>query len=271
MIKHSCCSIGSEARLLLREVDHRVRNEIASAINLVAVAAVRAESCDVKSALSQVVELLHDHADVHSALRIPEHDQLVDAAENLRKLVMAISRSRLERMKINLVFAANTLPMEADRCWRLRLAVNELITNAARHAHFGGRLGEIRIEVTRAGSFVECKVSDNGVSTPQVRPVRGLKIVGELAHSLGGRIGHSAGSSGASFALVFPFTERELQANRTVAERRRRQARRLKVRSQAITASRETMEESVCRETIIAETVHGLGKRSHDLQGQAAR
>jgi len=136
MIKHSCCSIGSETRLLLREVDHRVRNEIASAINLVAVAAVRAESCDVKSALSQVVELLHDHADVHSALRIPEHDQLVDAAENLRKLVVAISRSRLERMKINLVFAANTLPMEADRCWRLRLAVNELITNAARHAPF---------------------------------------------------------------------------------------------------------------------------------------
>jgi len=268
MINGSSCSIGSDTKLLLREVDHRVSNEIASAINLVAVAAVRAESSDVKSALGDVVELLHNHADVHSALRIPDRDQLVDAAENLRKLVLAISRSRLQRMKINLVFAANTLPIEADRCWRLRLVVNELITNAVRHAHFGGRQGEIKIELARAGSFVKCKVSDNGASAAKVRPMRGLRIVGELAKSLGGRLGHSAATTGASFALVFPFTERELQANKAAAERRSRQARPL--RPQAAAAAPEKALQFVSREDFMAETVQGLAKRPDDPQGMRA-
>lgn len=245
------CSKTMSATLLLREVDHRVRNEMASAINLITVAALRADSAEVRFALDGVVEVMHNHAAVHCALRMPDRDGLVDAAGNLRKLVLAIGRSRLERLKINLVFAASNLTMEADRCWRLRLAVNELVTNAARHAHLGGRQGEIRVELARTGSFAKCTVSDNGAGAARVRPVRGLKIVGELAKSLGGRIGHCAAATGTSFALVIPLTERELQANNAAAERRRGQAGPLRRRPVSNVPSK--VEESSRRENVLAE------------------
>jgi hypothetical protein len=57
--------------MLLRELNHRINNEFTSAINLVAAGAVVAENPEVKATLSNVIELLHRHADVHRALAMP--------------------------------------------------------------------------------------------------------------------------------------------------------------------------------------------------------
>ena len=224
----ACHAPGSEERTLLRELNHRIANEFTIAINLVSLAAVRAESPDVKIALSGVVDLLVEHGDVHRALAMPNGDEFADAAQHLRKLGRVLSRGRLKRMGINLVFAADKLPMEADRCWRLALVVHELVTNAAQHAAFDGQYGEIRIEIKRAGAFVNCRVSDNGSCAEGVKAGCGLKIVTELARSLGGWLDHDFGVEGTSFAVVFPLTEREQHANRVIASRRARTARPLK-------------------------------------------
>jgi two-component sensor histidine kinase len=133
-----------DEQMLLRELTHRIRNELVSSISIVSAAAVRTENPEVKVALSNVVELLQQHADVHRLLTIPDRDGLVDAAEYIRKLGFAMSRSSFEPMGIRLTVAADTLPLESERCWRLALAVHELATNAARHARFDGRNGAIK-------------------------------------------------------------------------------------------------------------------------------
>src|SRR5258706_14384256 len=53
------------------------------------------------------------------------------------------------------------------------MMVYELVTNAARHA-FGNGKGEIRVELSRAGKLVECRVVDNGSAPTSVRRGRGL-------------------------------------------------------------------------------------------------
>ena len=153
---------------------------------------------------------------------------LVDAGEQLRKLGLAMSRCKLDRMNIHLVLSADTLPLESERCWRLALAVYELVTNAVRHACFESRVGEIEIKLMRAGSWVNCRVTDNGTGLGRIKPSRGLRIVGELAKSMGGRIDHTFGITWTSFALDFPLTQREQHANRVIAARRPRTGRRLK-------------------------------------------
>ncbi len=65
----------------------------------------------------------------------------------------------------------DTLPLESERCWRLALAVYELVTNAVRHACFDGRDGEIKIKLMRAGSWVNCRVADNGSGLTRIKPV----------------------------------------------------------------------------------------------------
>jgi two-component sensor histidine kinase len=233
---------------LLRELNHRVNNEFTSAINLVSVAAVRAEGSEAKAALTNVVELLHGYADVHRALVTPDRETLIDAAGYARKLGFAMSRSLLSRMNIRLACAADTLPLVSERCWRLGLIVHELVTNSAKHACFDGREGEIRIELTRLGASVNCIVADNGSASARLKPGSGLRIVSDLAKGLDGRIEHGFDANFRSVVLVFPLTERERRANRAVASRRMRPPRRVKAgpsvprslvpeRKQQITAS----------------------------------
>jgi two-component sensor histidine kinase len=208
-----------EGRTLLDELNHRIKNEFVSIINLVTFKAVWTDNPHAKEELSNVVDLLHEHVQLHSILTMPDGDTLVDAGEQLG---LAMSRSKLDRMNIRLVLSTDILPLESERCWRLALAIYELVTNAVRHARFDGRNGEIKISLMRAGSWVNCRVTDNGSVVGRIKLGRGLRIVGDLVMSLGGRIDRTSGPIWNSFSLDFPLTQREQRANRVTAARRPR-------------------------------------------------
>jgi two-component sensor histidine kinase len=202
-------------RILLSELNHRINNEFATAINRISIEAVRADHPAVKTALCNVVELLHQSAEVHRALKMPERDDVIDAAEYLQTLCRSISRSKLERAGIKLVLATDKVWLHSGRCWQLGMIVYELVTNAARHAFFDGREGEIRVELLRSDTFARCKVSDNGSATKGVKPGGGLTIIGDLAKSLGGNVDRSLAATGTLFKVTVPFLGKELRANRS--------------------------------------------------------
>jgi len=222
---------GLDQRTLVRELTHRINNQLAAAINVVTLAAVRADNPEAKAALGDVAELLQEQANVHRVLAIPEGDALVDAAQYLRRLCLAITRSRLEPIGVDLSFQADTLALEPERCWRLGMALHELVMNSARHACFDGRAGEIKIKLSLAHPVVNCIIADNGSLSTRLKPARGLGLVRDLIKSLGGRLEYGFGPESSSFLLVFVLTERERRANRAVATRRARTPRRQTIRS----------------------------------------
>jgi hypothetical protein len=67
MTKHIVQLPNPDESLLLRELNHRIRNELNSAIYAVSAKAVESDSVAVKAALLDVVDLLHQCADVHRA------------------------------------------------------------------------------------------------------------------------------------------------------------------------------------------------------------
>jgi two-component sensor histidine kinase len=123
---------------------------------------------------------------------------------------------------IRVLFSADNLLLEGERCWRLGLIVSELVTNVARHAQFGGRRPELRVELVLDGDIVKCRVADNGSASEPVRRGRGLTIVGELASSLLGRVHTSCAAEGSYTLLTFPLTEVEQRAARTTLIRLKR-------------------------------------------------
>jgi len=199
---------------LLDELNHRIINEFASAISMISRAAARFADEEVKDALGGVALLLHGYAPVHRALQPPHKETLIDAEGYLSKLCRAISRSKLDHMDIALVLAAPPLLMSADCCWRLGMIVNELVTNATRHA-FAGRGGRIHVGLFRSGAWVTCSVADNGSAPGFVQPGRGLRIVEELSRSLDGRFERRFSPSGSVSTLVFPYVEQSSQTART--------------------------------------------------------
>jgi two-component sensor histidine kinase len=215
-----------EQGILLRELNHRINNGLASTINLVSAAAVRVEGPEAKRALSDVVEMLHGYADVQQALAMPKGKALIDAATYIRMMGCAMRRACLDRMNIRLAFATQSLPLWPERCRRLGLIVHELVTNATRNACFDARDGQIKIKLTRTGTLVNCVVADNGSRRRRSASDRGLRISNDLAKDLSGRIERGFGTEFTSVILSFPLTEREQQASWTMAMRQMRSPRR---------------------------------------------
>ncbi|MDH2384541.1 sensor histidine kinase [Bradyrhizobium sp. CER78] len=217
--------------VLLRELHHRVDRGIASAIDLVSAAVIRADGAEAKTALSDVVELLHGHAALHRALAMPQGEALHDAATYIRKLGCALRQSLLDRMEIRLTFATESLPVQSERCWRLGLIVHDLIVSAAKHAYFDARAGEIKVKLTRIGAVVNCVVLDNGSRLARAALARELQISSDLARGLGGRIEHGFAAEFTSVVFSFLLSERERQANWSMAARRMRSQRPRKAKS----------------------------------------
>jgi two-component sensor histidine kinase len=212
MTKHIVRLPNPDGSLLLRELNHRIKNELTSAIYAVSAKAVQSDSAAVKAALLDVVDLLHQCADVHRALRMPDQARLADAARYLQQLCFSITKYQLDRLAIRVLFSADDLRLEGERCWKLGLIVSELLTNVARHAQFDARHPELRVELKLAGNVITCRVADNGSAPEPIRRGRGLAIIGELASSLRGRIHTSCGAEGYSFLLSFLLTEAEQRA-----------------------------------------------------------
>jgi two-component sensor histidine kinase len=199
----------SSSDVLLREITHRVKNEFASAIQVVSFAAEKSGDRNVKAALTGVVEKLHDYARVHRALQMPSGNDCIDASAYLRELCGSISRSKLENRKIELVLVDRAFRMSSERCWLLGMIIAELITNAARHA-FNQNGGMVRIECRSFGEYVECRVCDNGsASTPDVRPGSGLQIIDALAQKLDAEFQFNLGEAGSEALIILPV-ERDI-------------------------------------------------------------
>jgi two-component sensor histidine kinase len=212
MTQHIVQLPNPDESLLLRELDHRIKNELTSTIYAVSAKAVHSDNVAVKAALLDVVDLMHQWADVHRSLRMPDQGRLTDAASYLQQLCFSIMKYRLDPLAIRVSFSADDLRLEGERCWKLGLIVSELLTNVARHAQFDGRRPELRVKLTLAGNVVKCGVSDNGSAPEPVRRGRGLTIISELASSLGGRVHTSCAAAGFSFLLTFPLSEVEQRA-----------------------------------------------------------
>jgi two-component sensor histidine kinase len=153
MTKHIVHLPSPNESLLLRELNHRINNELTSAICICTVSAKAVDSDNVagKAALLDVAELLHQCSDVHRALHMPD-GRLTDAARYLQQLCFSIAKYQLDRLAIHVLFSADDLRLEGERCWKLGLIVSELLTNVARHAQFDARHPELRVELMLAGN-----------------------------------------------------------------------------------------------------------------------
>ena len=230
MTQHFAQAPHLDGSLLLRELNHRVNNELTSALCRISAKAAQSNDAAVKAALLDVVDLLHQCADVHRALRMPDQGRLTDAAAYLQHLCLSITTFRLDRSAIRVLVSLDDLQLEGERCWKLGLIVSELLTNVSRHAQFGDRRPDVRLELRRSGNVVKCRVFDNGTIPDAIRRGRGLTIVGALAGSLGGRLQTSRAAEGTSVLLVFPLSGAEQRvagvAHRVLSKRRKMRAHR---------------------------------------------
>jgi two-component sensor histidine kinase len=190
--------------LYLAEFLHRVHNEYTCAISLADRLAARSAHEETKTALAQIINRLHALAASHQRLRPPLTTASTNLSANLTQLCHAKTLFELADRDIKLHLAvAESVMLDAKRCWRAELIISELITNASRHA-FTSQAGRISVAVETAAANVICRVSDDGSPTATLKRGLGSELVDALAADLDGYVERIHKPSGTTMTLVFP-------------------------------------------------------------------
>ncbi|QID19884.1 PAS domain S-box protein [Nitrogeniibacter mangrovi] len=204
-----------EKTVLLHEIHHRVKNNlqiISSLLNLQA----RSADPSVRQALSESQGRVKAMALIHQLLYERNDFSRIDLASYLRRLCALLQESFRDgpaRFELN-VRAEEEVHMDLQRAVPCGLLVNELVTNAIKHAFPDGRHGHVEVTLTRQdASHCLIVVADDGIGLPaDIDPGRsrslGMQLIPLLCDQAGGAWAVSR-APGTRFELTLDTTERE--------------------------------------------------------------
>jgi two-component sensor histidine kinase len=212
-----------EKSVLLKEIHHRVKNNLQIIVSLLNLQSGNMKDRKVLAAFEEIRHRVYSMALLHEKLYKSENFADVPFKEYLstlcRDLVAAFGAT--DRLKMD--FDLEEIDLSIDTAVPCGLIVNELITNAIKHAFPKGRKGLIRVRFRRMkGKSAELTVRDDGTGLPAgFNPARaatlGLKIIHILTDQINGKL-HVRSGKGAEFRLVFPIRERVTPHNRAAAQ-----------------------------------------------------
>lgn len=175
----------AEARAVLQEVDHRVKNNLQLIASLIQLQARRSSEPAAREALSAVLQRVNAVATVHR--RLFQGDvQRFEAADFLRDLAgdMAAAAGR-DDLEIALSLEAVQIPAASAAAFAL--VASELVGNALRHAFPAGRGGRISIALTQDAGACVLTVADNGVGVGDAPQGIGLALTRLMCQQLHAR------------------------------------------------------------------------------------
>lgn len=200
---------AEERELLLRELDHRVRNNLSVILGLLSMERNRRPPRPSAEALASLESRLRSFLLVHEALRRQNY-QGVQVREIAEKLAQRLRVAWDPDRRIELAMAGPSITLDERQGFALALALNELLTNAFRHAFPGGREGRIQIRFETDDAEFRLTVSDDGAGeasqsegadlTGSGRSIVQALVKGELA----GRVDFQSTGAGTRVILTFP-------------------------------------------------------------------
>lgn len=197
--------------LLMREVDHRVKNSLMMTASLLYLQERRFSDPEVREAFESTRLRLNSIGLVHEALYSGSSLEEVDLADYLNRLLDEVSRAYGgEARGISVAVEAEPLFLAAHQTTPVGLIVAEVVTNAFKHAFGEHGSGQIAVRARLANlDDIEIEIRDDGqgyasVSRATGRPAGlGTRLIDALAQQLGGTLA-LANEGGAAFRLTFP-------------------------------------------------------------------
>jgi two-component sensor histidine kinase len=203
---------------LISEANHRVANNLTLLANLVqSQAAAVAQGPDrltrdeVQGMLREVAGKVVGIGHLHRRLAELPQEAVIELGDYLIESSHAFVRSLSLQTKVGIVHRLDTRCLaKAEQVQPVALIVGEVIMNAVKHAHPTGLPVEIAIYCGHnAQGRVVLEIEDDGVGFPEnFNPMKdggtGMRLIRQLAHSLGADLEIESDSLGTSFRLTLP-------------------------------------------------------------------
>ncbi|HEV2238950.1 MAG TPA: GAF domain-containing protein [Ktedonobacterales bacterium] len=180
---------GLKARgVLLREMHHRVKNNLQQVASILSMQRRRAKSPQVERILTDSIGRIQGIAATHDLLS--REQVAIAAVDDIARKIVAIVQSNLvpPQLHLEMRVAPSTVQVPSQQATTLAIILNELIANAIEHG-FGARArGHIVITAARAGEDILVSVADDGQGVPAgfdaaTSDSLGLQLVRSLGRS----------------------------------------------------------------------------------------
>jgi PAS domain S-box-containing protein len=184
-----------EKETLLREIHHRVKNNMQVISSLLSLQANKTDDPATVKALSQAESRVHSMSLVHEVLHQSENISNIDFQTYLEKLIHYLNRMFVQETSIEVDIQAENIVLPMEQVIACGLIVTELVTNALKYAFREGKGGKISITVLQVDkNQYRMQVSDNGIGFPEYfnwehASTLGMRLVRELVQGqLEGRL-----------------------------------------------------------------------------------
>ncbi len=185
-----------DAEMLTNEISHRIKNNLQIVVGLIAFEA-RSTAAPCVQGYKAMQARIGAIAQLYDLISHSSRGGTIAVEAYLTEIAKTMSASLLGNTSgITIEVRAQGLDIDPDRAVPFGLLVNELGTNAIKHA-FPGGTGRVVLSVAQIGDELELTVSDNGVGMKQKDPdevpeTRGADYVDIFVRQLGGAIAASS-------------------------------------------------------------------------------
>ncbi|MFU8866008.1 MAG: sensor histidine kinase [Rhodobacterales bacterium] len=176
-----------QKQVLLRELQHRVKNNIQLIMSLTKISSSGYDTPEVSEVVGTLRGRLQAMAAAQEALYQADEVETVMARAFLEGVVRTAARATGAAHAVS--FALDDAELSSNEAHSLALIANELITNAAKYGLRDGE-GHIRVTFANAGGDYRFEVADNGsgISEKAASRSSGLALVRGLCRQIGGRL-----------------------------------------------------------------------------------
>ena len=201
-----------EKVILLREVHHRVNNNLQILISLMNLQSRTVTDPKVIEALTESTQRIRAMSMVHEKLYAGSDLAHIDFVSYLSSLAQSqVAFYRIDPRKVTFETTKEPIMLAITTAIPLGLVMNELISNALKHAFPGDRKGTIRINARETAGQIEITLADDGIGLPEGfdytnSPSLGLRLVNILIEQLSGTITLDR-TAGTAFNIVLKEKE----------------------------------------------------------------
>jgi PAS domain S-box-containing protein len=180
-----------EKEVLLREIHHRVKNNMQVISSLLNLQSRQIKDPDVLEMFKESQRRIRSMALIHERLYQSSDLSRIEFSQYLRNLATHLFHSyQVDASRVQLRIEAEEVHLNVNTAIPCGLIVNELVSNALKHGFPEGRSGELDIDLRRvAGDGYVLRVKDDGVGFPEGLDFRktetlGMQIVSTLVSQI---------------------------------------------------------------------------------------
>jgi len=176
---------NAENELLLKEIHHRVKNNLEMVKSLIALQSAKLEDSEIKEAMIASQNRVQSMGIIHQKLYQGENLGSIEMKDYFINLSEGILDSYNAEDTVKIKCAMENLELDVDTAIPIGLIVNELLTNALKYAFPEDKKGEIIIQLSKQkNDTLTLEVSDNGVGKTTGEPIKGTGFGTQLIQLL---------------------------------------------------------------------------------------